>query len=57
MNIEKQKKDRARIIIGKKFYINDLYDSNKSEKENIEFINDYVKNKIQSLGELLKSKK
>ena len=55
--LKKQKKDRARIIIGKKFYINDLYDSNKSEKENIEFINDYVKNKIQSLGELLKSKK
>ena len=51
--LKKQKKDRARIIIGKKFYINDLYDSNKSEKENIEFINDYVKNKIKSLGEQL----
>ena len=53
--LKKQKKDRARIIIGKKFYINDLYDSNKSEKENIEFINDYVKNKIKSLGEQLES--
>ena len=51
------KKDRARIIIGKKFYINDLYDSNKSEKENIAFINDYVKNKIKSLGEQLESLK
>ena len=53
--LKKQKKDRARIIIGKKFYINDLYDSSKSEKENIEFINDYVKNKIKSLGEQLES--
>ena len=51
--LKKQKKDRARLIIGKKFYINDLYDSNKSEKENIEFINDYIKNKIKSLGEEL----
>ena len=51
--LKKQKKDRARIIIGKKFYINDLYDSNKSEKENIEFINNHVKNKIKCLGEQL----
>ena len=51
----KAKKDRARIIIGKKFYINDLYDSSKTEKENIEFINDYIKNKIVNLGEQLES--
>lgn len=53
--MRKEKKDRARIIIGKKFYINDLYDSSKTEKENIEFINDYIKNKIVSLGEQLES--
>ena len=51
--LKKQKKDRARIIIGKKFYINDLYDSNKSEKENIEFINDHIKGIIKGLGEQL----
>ena len=55
--LKRKKKDRARIIIGKKFYINDLYDSNKTEKENIEFINDYIKNKIKSLGELLEKVK
>lgn len=53
--LKKQKKDRARIIIGKKFYINDLYDSNKSEKENIEFINDHIKGIIKGLGEQLES--
>lgn len=55
--LKRKNKDRARIIIGKKFYINDLYDSNKSEKENIEFINDYIKNKIINLGEQLKAVK
>lgn len=55
--LKRKKKDRARIIIGKKFYINDLYDSNKSEKENIEFINEYIKNKIKNLGEQLKGNK
>lgn len=55
--VRKAKKDRARIIIGKKFYINDLYDSSKTEKENIEFINDYIKNKIKCLGEQLESLK
>lgn len=42
-------KERARVIIGKKIYINDLYDASKSEKENIEFINEYIKNKIDDL--------
>ena len=53
---KKLKKDRARVIIGKKIFVRDLYDSNKSEKENIEYINDYVKNKILSLKELLNKK-
>ena len=53
---KKLKKDRARVIIGKKIYVRDLYDSNKSEKENIECINDYVKTKILYLKELLNNK-
>ena len=53
---KRKKKDRARLIIGKKIFVNDLYDSNKSEKENIEFINDYIKNKIISLKNLLEEK-
>ena len=53
---KKLKKDRARVIIGKKIFVRDLYDSNKSEKENVEYINDYVKNKILSLKELLEKK-
>ena len=53
---KKLKKDRARVIIGKKIYARDLYDSNKSEKENIEYINDYVKNKILALKALLEKK-
>lgn len=54
--LKRQYKDRARVIIGKKIYISDLYDSTKSEKENIEFINNYIKNKIASLKELLEEK-
>lgn len=54
--LKKKKKDRARVIIGKKIFVNDLYDNNKSEKKNIEFINDYIKNKISSLKELLDEK-
>ena len=37
----------------KKIYVRDLYDSNKSEKENIAYINDYVKNRIIELKALL----
>lgn len=54
---KKIKKDRARVMIGKKIFVQDLYDSSKSEKENIECINDYVKNKILELKELLKEAK
>ncbi|MBQ6730778.1 MAG: 1-acyl-sn-glycerol-3-phosphate acyltransferase [Bacilli bacterium] len=55
--LKKKYKDRARVIIGKKIYVQDLYDSNKSEKENIEYINGYVKNRIIKLKELLKKAK
>lgn len=51
--LKRKKKDRARVVIGKKIYISDLINENLSEKENIEFINDYIKNKIISLKTLL----
>ena len=54
--LKKKRKDRARVIVGKKIYLQDLYDQSKSEKENIEYINDYIKNKILSLRELLNEK-
>ena len=53
---KKLKKDRARVMVGKKIYVRDLYDSNKSEKENIESINAFVKNRILELKELLNNK-
>ena len=54
--LKRIRKDRTRMIIGKKIYVQDLYDQNKSEKENITYINDYIKNKIVELKELLENK-
>lgn len=54
--LKRKRKDRTRVIIGKKIYVNDLYDVNKSEKENIEYINNYIKEKIVDLGKLLDKK-
>ena len=51
--LKKKYKDRARVMIGKKIYVRDLYDSNKNEKENIAYINNYVKNRIVELKALL----
>ena len=51
--LKRKKKDCTRVVIGKKIFINDLYNENLSEKENIEFINDYIKNKIISLKTML----
>ena len=53
----RKKKERARLIIGKKIFVNDLYESNKSEKDNIEYINKYIKDKVSDLGKLLEEKK
>lgn len=49
-----KKGDRARIIIGKKIFVRDLYDNNKSEKDNIDYICNHVKNIIYDLGNNLK---
>lgn len=50
------KKERTKIIIGKKIYPSDLYDSSLSEKENIERLTELVKEKIADLGKQLESK-
>ena len=51
---KKKKHDRARIIIGKPIRLDELYDTNKSEKENIEFLCNYVREYIKNLGKILK---
>ena len=47
------KKSRCHVIIGEKIYLNELYDNSKSEKDNIEFLNDFLRNKIIELGNIL----
>ena len=54
--LKKQRKDRTRVMIGKKIFVNDLYDQSKSEKENIEYINSYIKKRIVELKELLENR-
>ena len=54
--LKRQRKDRTRVMIGKKIYVNDLFDNSKSEKENIEYINAYIKNRIVELKELLENR-
>lgn len=50
------KKKRAKVIIGKQINVADLVDPNKTEKENIETINCYVRNKIMELENELNKK-
>ena len=54
--LKKKRKDRTRVMIGKKIFVNDLYDQSKSEKENIEYINSYIKKRIVELKELLENR-
>ena len=54
--LKKQRKDRTRVMIGKKIFVNDLYDQSKSEKETIEYINSYIKKRIVELKELLENR-
>ena len=46
-------KERERVMIGKPIYVEELYDSALSEKENINSINSYVRSKIIELGKEL----
>ncbi|MBQ4570425.1 MAG: 1-acyl-sn-glycerol-3-phosphate acyltransferase [Bacilli bacterium] len=47
------KKTRTKVIIGEKIYAQDLYDSKKSDKENIDYICNYVKSYINNLGKMI----
>ena len=50
------KKERTKVIIGERIYVQDLYDDNKSEKDNINFICNYVKEYIANLEKILNEK-
>lgn len=53
---KKELNDRARIIIGKKIYLDELYDNSKSEKENMDYLCNYVREYIKHLRQLLEDK-
>lgn len=53
---KRAKRDRARIIIGKKIHLDQLYDDTKSEKENIDYLCNYVREYVKRLGQLLEEK-
>lgn len=54
---KKKKKSHAKIIIGNPIDVVKLYDDNKTEKENIEWINNYVRDYIKNLRNILESGK
>lgn len=54
---KRKKRDRARIIIGKPINLDELYDADKSEKENIDYLCNYVREYIKNLGKILEQKK
>lgn len=47
-------KERTRVIIGKPIFVDELYDSALSEKENINNINHYIRGRIIELGKEIK---
>ena len=53
-NAKKSKHDRARIMIGKQIHLDELYDATKSEKDNIDYLCNYVRDYIKHLQNLLK---
>jgi hypothetical protein len=44
------------VVIGEAIYVQDLYDSNKTEKENIDYICNYVRSYIKDLGKMIDEK-
>ena len=54
---KKKKHDRARIIIGAPIRLDELYDETKSEKDNIDYLCNYVREYVKHLGELLEKNK
>ena len=53
---KKANRDRARLIIGKKIYLDELYDHEKSEKENMDYLCSYVREHIKYVGKILEEK-
>jgi len=51
--LKKKYHDRARVMIGKPIYVNQLLSKEKSEKENFEYINNFVRQYIKNLKVLL----
>lgn len=49
-------KERAKIVIGEKIYLREILGDKELNKENIDFLCQYVRNKIISLGEMLDGK-
>lgn len=49
-------KDRARLVIGEPINPADLFSSERTDKENIDWINNYVREYIKELGNNLKSR-
>lgn len=56
-NAKKKKRDRARIVVGQKIHLDELYDHAKSEKENMDYLCNYVREYIKNLGKLLERTK
>lgn len=50
-------RERAEVVIGKPVYPAELYDSSLTEKENVNYINQYVRSKIIELGKQLEENK
>lgn len=49
-------KKRTKVLIGEKIYLRELYDESKSEKENIDYLCNYVRNYIKELEVKLNEK-
>ena len=47
------KKKRTKVVIGEYIYAQDLYDNQKTEKENIDYICNYIKSYINDLGKMI----
>ena len=45
------KRGKAKVVVGEKIYLHELYDNNKSEKENVIYLTNYVRDYILKLGE------
>lgn len=48
-NGEYNTKKRTKVLIGEKIYLRELYDDSKSEKENIDYLCNYVRDYIERL--------